>query len=332
MLTPTEQCFIYANLLTKCHSSARLQTQGYAMPAFREGVKGKWKKASITRSQFWPTPVPSPATQYLKRRAVVIDCEMVEVNRGRREVALLSAVDFLTGEVLINHYVQPTAKVTNWTTKISGVTPAAMTEAVSKGQALQGWQSARQALFNYVDAHTILIGHSLNHDLDVLGIYHTMIVDSAILASEAVFGSTSVFKRLYSLKTLSEEFVKLRIQPDNHAHVCLEDTFATRDVVLSFLRNPGGLEIWAAGAKTEYDAQQKRREAERRQKRDEKAKAAAEPLPAKSAKLPLMRVVDHLSDSDDYGYEYDSETPRWSDIAEDCGWPHPDTGYDPWSD
>ncbi|KAF7588802.1 hypothetical protein BBP40_005195 [Aspergillus hancockii] len=333
MLTPTEQGIIYANLQAKCHTATRLQTQGYTMPTLRDGIQEKVKKASIARSKFQPTPVPSPASQHLKRRAVVIDCEMVEVRKWQREIALLSAVDFLTGEVLINNYVQPTAKVTNWMTKISGVTPAAMAEAVSKGQALRGWQSARQALFNYVDANTILIGHSLNNDLDVLGIYHTNIVDSVILASEAVFGSTSIFKRLYGLKTLSEEFLKLHIQPKNHAHICLEDTFATREVVISFLQNPEGLETWATGAEAEYAAQQKRREAERRQKKEEdKAKAVAELSPVMLAKLSSMRVVEEFSGSDGYGYKNDSETLRWSDIAEDCGWPNPDTGYDPWSD
>jgi hypothetical protein len=34
------------------------------------------------------------------------------------------------------------------------------------------------------------------------------------------------------------------------------------------------------------------------------------------------------SDSD----EEDGEVLDWSDIAEDLGWPHPDTGYDTWSD
>jgi hypothetical protein len=34
----------------------------------------------------------------------------------------------------------------------------------------------------------------------------------------------------------------------------------------------------------------------------------------------------------DIGYDEDDEILRWSDIAEDCGYPHPNTGYDPWSD
>ncbi|KAB8222266.1 ribonuclease H-like domain-containing protein [Aspergillus novoparasiticus] len=338
-LTPAEQELVYADLLTKCHSLVRLHKQGYTMPSLAQGDQVNSKKATIARCHFLETPV---LNLYGARRAVVIDCEMVQVRRWQREVAFLSAVDFLTGEVLINNYVRPSGKVTDWTTRISGITPAAMAEAVARGQALDGWQSARQELYKYIDSQTILIGHSLNSDLDVLGIYHSRVVDSVILASEAVFGYSSAFKRLYGLKTLSEVFLKLQIQSDNHPHVCLEDTLATRDVVLSFLRNPEGLEVWAGNAKAKYDAEQKQREARRRQKKIEKAKIAAKQQQATAKQLStscgpqgnasLLLLSEESSDIEGYDQYNDSETLRWEDIAEACGWPHPDTGYDPWSD
>ena len=337
-LNPAEQELVYADLLTKCHSPVRLHKQGYTMASLAQDNQANPKKATVARNRFLETPI---LNLYGTRRAVVLDCEMVQVRRWQREVAFLSAVDFLTGEVLINNYVQPTGKVTDWTTRISGITPAAMAEAVARGQALDGWQSARQELYKYIDAQTILIGHSLNHDLDVLGIYHSRVVDSVILASEAVFGYASAFKRLYSLKTLSEAFLKLQIQTDNHPHVCLEDTLATRDVVLSFLRNPGGLEMWAENAKAKYDAEQKQLEARRREKKNQKTKAAKQqPATAKqpsTSRGPLgnasqLLVFEEFSGIEGYdGYD-ESETVRWSYIAEACGWPHPDTGYDPWSD
>ena len=46
-----------------------------------------------------------------------------------------------------------------------------------------------------------------------------------------------------------------------------------------------------------------------------------------SRKLKLKDFGRHIdSDSDD------TEVLRWSHFAEDCGWPHPNTGYGPWSD
>ncbi|OGM41069.1 putative exonuclease [Aspergillus bombycis] len=338
-LTPVEQELAYADLLTKCHSPARLQKQGYAMLSLAQGNQLNPKRATVARKHFLETPV---LNLYGARRAVVLDCEMVQVRRWQREVAFLSAVDFLTGEVLINNYVRPTGKVTDWTTRISGITPAAMAKAVAQGQALDGWQSARQELYKYIDAQTILIGHALNSDLDVLGIYHLRVVDSVILASEAVFGYSSAFKRLYSLKTLSEAFLKLRIQSDNHPHVCLEDTLATRDVVLSCVRNPEGLTVWAGNAKAQHDAEVKQREERKRQKKTQKAKMTAKQQqatakqpstcrgpPGNASQLLVFEESSDIEASD--GYD-DPETLRWSDIAEDFGWPHPDTGYDPWSD
>jgi hypothetical protein len=214
MLPPLEQDLIFKYLLASCHSFARLQAQNYTLPTAMADNEAYPRKTAIKRSFFRETPKSSPELQHQQRRAIVVDCEMVQVVGGRRELALLSAVDFLTGEVLINKYVQPTAEVTNWGSEISGVTPAVMAAAVAKGQALLGWQSARQALWEYADLQTILIGHSLNFDLDVLGIFHSSVVDSAILTGEAVFITTSPsrpLKRLWSLKTLSREFLNYEI-------------------------------------------------------------------------------------------------------------------------
>ncbi|KAE8374577.1 ribonuclease H-like domain-containing protein [Aspergillus bertholletiae] len=337
-LTPTEQELVYANLLTKCHSPARLQKQGYTMSGLAHGNQANRNKATVARKYFLETPI---LNLYGARRAVVIDCEMVQVARWQREVAFLSAVDFLTGEVLINNYVHPTKKVTDWTTGINGITPSAMAVAVARGQALDGWQAARQELYKYIDAQTVLIGHALNHDLDVLGIYHSRVVDSAILASEAVFGYSSAFKRLYGLKTLSEAVLKLQIQPDNHPHVCLEDTLATRDVVLSFLQDPEGLAVWAGNAKATYDAEQEQREARRRQKQNQKEKTTArkqqqtvaqQPSTSRGSLTNSSQSVDfeESSDIDEYCvYNVYDETLQWSEILE--RWPPPDAGYDPWS-
>ncbi len=40
----------------------------------------------------------------------------------------------------------------------------------------------------------------------------------------------------------------------------------------------------------------------------------------------------HFESEHDEEHHDDDEILHWSDIAEDFGWPHPDTGYDPWSD
>ena len=117
--------------------------------------------------------------------AVALDCEMADVigtDGFWREVIKVSAVDFLSGETLLNTLVLPTAKVRRWKTEITGITNQMMMEAKARGQTVLGWAKARFELWQHIDASTVLIGQSLHHDLEVLGMLHTKIVDTAILA------------------------------------------------------------------------------------------------------------------------------------------------------
>lgn len=61
---------------------------------------------------------------------------MVGVECNRRELAFLVVVDVLTGEILVNKFVQPTTTVRNWYTKYSGVTCADMKLAVKENLAI----------------------------------------------------------------------------------------------------------------------------------------------------------------------------------------------------
>jgi len=47
-------------------------------------------------------------------KAVVLDCEMVSTVAGLNEVIIVSLVDYVRKEVLMDTYVQPSHKVSNW--------------------------------------------------------------------------------------------------------------------------------------------------------------------------------------------------------------------------
>ncbi|KAL4875985.1 hypothetical protein BJY04DRAFT_210883 [Aspergillus karnatakaensis] len=189
------------------------------------------------------TPAHNPAA----RKAVVLDCEMVSVlgtnHQETSEVVTLSVVDFLTGETILNTFVDPGKRVLSWRSKISGVTPPLLLKMKKEGRVLPGWRAARDALWRVIDSQTVLVGHSLNFDLDVLGMVHTRVVDSAILTRDAVGADC---RRFWGLKSLVREFIGREVQSGKGGHDGLEDTFATREVVLWCLRNPGELEGWAA--------------------------------------------------------------------------------------
>ncbi|KAL4952894.1 ribonuclease H-like domain-containing protein [Aspergillus filifer] len=200
------------------------------------------------------TPTPPPVPNSNGRAAIVLDCEMVGVLENtlggygceQSEVVRVVAVDFLTGEVLLDTYVSPLGRVISWRTKYSGVNASILAEKKREGRVLSGgWQSAREAICRFIDADTILIGHGLNNDLNVLGMVHSRVVDSAILTRLVVDGHC---QRHWKLRTLAREFLGLSIQTGDgkDGHDCVEDTFAAREVVLWCLLNSDKLQAWAA--------------------------------------------------------------------------------------
>lgn len=218
------------------------------------------------------------------RKAVVIDCEMVGTGGGKSEVISLAAVDFLTGEQLVHSLVKPHQPILDWRTKIHGISPAMMAVARAQNLTLDGWQGARAELFKHVDENTILIGQSLDRDLAPLRIQHDKIVDSAILASDTVFGSTGKprYWRL-GLQTLCQELVGLEIRGGasprsvSATHDGREDALATREVVLWCLQNEAAFRAWAIQKREAYQKQPPRNRGKRNQGQKARAKYSAPP-------------------------------------------------------
>ncbi|KAJ5119111.1 hypothetical protein N7526_010748 [Penicillium atrosanguineum] len=296
ILQVQEQDVVFQELWIRCHSLQLLVVEGYNLGPFfapkKIPEKPHYKNARKTNDRKGPPPAPViPLTSFVvtpqqlpnqsqkRRRAVVLDCEMVQVEGNCRELAYLTAVDFLTNEILIDNYVQPTKRVWSWNTRYSGISCAEMNRARAEGRALNGWQHARQVLWEYVDADTVLMGHSLQNDLKVLGFYHSRIVDSQILTSEAVsilLPSDMALTRRWGLKTLAKELLEDDIQVGKKGHSALEDTLATRDVVIWCLRNRELLEAWAKRNRDEEVrkilAARKKTEENRKKKLEEEKK------------------------------------------------------------
>jgi hypothetical protein len=157
------------------------------------------------------------------------------------ELVRICAVDFLAGEILVDTYVIPEQQVVAWRSKFSGVTKALLEEMKRQGQTVDGWQAARELLWQHIDEDTILIGHSLHHDLKALGMIHVRVVDSAIVTREAVEENCS---RSRALKTLCQQFLGREIQAGAAGHDCLEDPFAAREILLWCFNHPDRLSLW----------------------------------------------------------------------------------------
>lgn len=311
-----EQDLILRYLRSRCHSCNRLETEGYIIGPTTIRNKKSPRKGSIPTYQFRETPsteLQAAGTVC----AIALDCEMVGVRNGRQTLAFLSAIDFLTGEVLISRYVNPSEEVLDWRYKFTGVTQAIMTSAVACGAAFGTWREARDKLWEFMDDSTVLVGHSLQYDLEVLGISHAKVVDSAILTAETVYPSipsTKPLTRNWALKTLAKDFLGLNIQTSDCGHSALEDAYAARDVVIWCIRNPEDLKVWAEKARLQE-------ENKLTQSRQKYGKSKSKGMFPATQYTPIW---EHNTVFDDVPEDF-----RWWDSAEEFEW---SKGYDSWSD
>ncbi|RYP83655.1 hypothetical protein DL770_005348 [Monosporascus sp. CRB-9-2] len=303
-LSTADQSTIYDMLVSACHPQRRLKKERYVLPADLQEESFAARESEWTQIHYLLTPKLQHSLP--KRKAAVLDCEMASIQGGQSEAVSICVIDFLTGEVLVNSLVKPRMPIIDWRCNISGVTPAIMSLAVAHNQALDGWEGARVELFRHIDEDTVLVGQSLNCDLQALRVVHGKIVDTAILTAEAVFGREKELRRLWGLSALCEELLDLRIRNGSGVHDRLEDAMAAREVVLWCLRHQVDLNIWATKTRKSFW----RNEAQKRaRKKKPKRKAVQRPL----------REGGSGGDSDsDLSAD---EVLRWEDVVDYETWP-----------
>ncbi|KAK2615952.1 hypothetical protein N8I77_002673 [Diaporthe amygdali] len=232
---------------------------------------------------------------------------MVGMEDGASELISLAAVDFITGELIVNSLVKPRRPVVDWRTQIHGISPARMSMAHAQGQTLDGWQSATAELFRLVDQDTVLIGHSLQYDLAALHIRPASVVDSAILASDAIFPKKG--KPRYwglGLKDMCSDLLGLNIREGaplhaSNVHDGVEDVLATREVVLCFLERPRMSKAWTTEKRNTFWKGQTRKVPRGKNKPQRRQKPPR----------PNDEDDDYLSD----------EILRWEDVIDYDMWP-----------
>lgn len=138
-----------------------------------------------------------------------IDCEFVGVGLDNRSaLARVSIVNFY-GVTIMDEFVKPKERVTDWRTWVSGVSPRDMHKAIS-------FEEAQQKVSDLLK-HKILVGHAVQNDLKVLGLSHPR----AMTRDTSRF---SEFRKLSKTKApallkLSSEYLKYQIQTGQHSSV-----------------------------------------------------------------------------------------------------------------
>lgn len=223
--------------------------------------------------KFEHPPAVCPSSLTSKYRAIALDCEMAGGRLGGGlvdQLIQLTAIDYITGKVLISALVNPTLEIRQWRTKIHGVTHGMILQATRDGIALRDVFHARELLFSLMNRDTILVGHALHHDLNILKIAHDRCVDSEMLAKAAINRGQ---RDGIGLRKLCEGLMGLSVQRMAN-HSCLEDSFAAREAVIYMTSHPEELAIWAEAKQKVIDEEAAKKLAAK-QAKDEAAKQAA---------------------------------------------------------
>ncbi|KAF6174776.1 hypothetical protein GIB67_031300 [Kingdonia uniflora] len=132
---------------------------------------------------------------------VAVDCEMVLCEDGTEALVQVCAVD-PSLEVKLNELVKPNKAIADYRTEITGITADDLEKATCS---LADIQKSMRRLLSH---GTILVGHSLNNDLEALKLDHVRVVDTSFIFKSV---DAQVRKRpsLNDLCKVSASFEKL---------------------------------------------------------------------------------------------------------------------------
>jgi len=160
------------------------------------------------------------------RKVLAMDCEMCITSPPGTtpQVFSLTRVSIIDwdGHTLLDELVKPADPITDYLTPYSGITPA-MLEGVTTTLA-----EIQAKLLSLLTPQTILVGHSLNSDLNALQLTHPYIIDTALL-----FPHPRGPPLKSSLKWLAQRYLSREIQKGHGStgHDSVEDAKACLDLV-----------------------------------------------------------------------------------------------------
>ncbi|THH05849.1 hypothetical protein EW145_g4504 [Phellinidium pouzarii] len=171
------------NPLNYVLTPAQMRENDYPLPSYMRDVS-EGLDLSMGGEDWEETPNVEDEKTASDSRPVEVfaaDCEMCLTEDGKA-LTRISVVSYASGEVLLDELVKPPKPITDYLTKWSGITEEALRPVTTP------LTTARSALIELLAAsrartgHTpILLGHSLENDLQALRLMHPRIIDTAIL-------------------------------------------------------------------------------------------------------------------------------------------------------
>lgn len=174
-----------------------------------------------------PDPVLPPSSQIQSGSITqgldvyAVDCEMVQTTDDVYSLARISVVDW-SGTTILDSFVKPSLPIKNYHTQYSGITPAILANVTTTLADIQA------KLLQLFTPSTILLGHSLESDLNAMKITHPFIVDTGL-----IYPHPRGPPLRSSLKFLTQKYLHREIQNplNNKGHNSVEDAIAVLDLV-----------------------------------------------------------------------------------------------------
>ncbi|KAJ9660778.1 hypothetical protein H2198_002317 [Neophaeococcomyces mojaviensis] len=150
-----------------------------------------------------------------------LDCEMVQTSDDVYSLARISMISYPEGKVVIDKYVKPSLPIKNYFTQFSGITPEILENVTTTLQDIQ------KELFEILGPSSVLLGHSLDSDLNALKLTHPFVVDTSM-----IYPHPRGLPLRSSLKYLTNKYLKREIQMAGaDGHNSVEDAQAVLDLV-----------------------------------------------------------------------------------------------------
>ncbi|CAO1386793.1 unnamed protein product [Diamesa hyperborea] len=184
-------------------SPLQMMIEGYPLPLQGE-FEEKFQGFTLTRKHYKPVTSHSPMFG--------LDCEMCRTVKGENELARVSIVNEKY-ESVYESLVRPDNKITDYLTQWSGITKEMMSDVTKTLKEVQN------DVFNLLPPDAILVGQSLNCDLNAMKIMHPYVIDTSV-----IYNITGDRNRKSKLQTLAKTFLGEDIQGDRAGHSSIEDS------------------------------------------------------------------------------------------------------------
>ncbi|KFB36086.1 AGAP005406-PA-like protein [Anopheles sinensis] len=191
-------------------SPIQMINEGYPVP-LTGTLQHRYRNYVTTSDYYLPVTPRSPMFG--------LDCEMCGIAGNKSVLTRVSIVDE-AGATIYDELVKPRQPIVDYRFEFSGITKEMLANVTKR---IEDVQREIRAL---LPRDAILVGQSLNCDMDALQMMHPYVIDSSI-----VFNLTGTMNQKAKLRLLTKKFLNRDIQCPGDGHNPIEDCAASLELV-----------------------------------------------------------------------------------------------------